>query len=217
MSTSIYQWKVEQNINASQGFLSFQCGIPNLVDQIVQDLSRTGLPNMAEFALNIIVDAPSGFAMTLLESGTPPSLETTIIITWSQCPEYWEDLWDHRPLGLIVSEYNLLSTCLQSVVHKQRFRIPTTTTTSLTPTERRIFRLLSQGYTNSQIAQALSMQCQTIKNTLTTIYKKLDLHDRSDALLYYWSVGPYQNLRDMLCTTFSTTPDYAHTTVCHRV
>ena len=213
MSTNIYQWELKQNAHTLQGSLSFQCGIPNLVDQIVQDLGRTGLHDIPEIALNIIVDAPSGFAMNLLEGYTSSSLETTIVITWSQCPEYWEDLWDHRPLGLIVAEYNLLSTCLQAAVNKKRFRIPTTTTTSLTPTERRIFRLLSQGYTNSQIAQALSMQCQTIKNTLTTIYKKLDLHDRSDALLYYWSVGPYQNVRDMLCTTFSATSDYGHTTV----
>ena len=212
MGTSIYHWKVEQNIHTLQGSLSFQCGIPNLVDQIVQDFGRTDLQDMAEVALNIIVDAPSGFAMTLLEHHAPPALETTIVLTWSQCPEYWEDLWDQQPLGLIVAEYGLLSTCLQAAAHKKRFRIPATTT-SLTPMERRIFRLLSQGCTNSQIAAALSMQCQTIKNTLTTIYKKLDLHDRSDALLYYWSVGPYRHVRDMLCTTFSTTCDYAQTTM----
>ncbi|NOK60017.1 MAG: hypothetical protein GFH27_549291n210 [Chloroflexi bacterium AL-W] len=163
MSTNIYDWKVERNAHTLQGSLSFQCGIPNLADQIVHDIGRTRLHNVTEVALNIIVDAPSGFAMTLLESYTSSSLETTIILTWSRCPEYWEDLWDHRPLGLIVAEYHLLSTCLHAVAHKKRFRIPTMTTTSLTPTERRIFRFLSHGYTNSQIADFFLMDTPIVK------------------------------------------------------
>lgn len=49
--------------------------------------------------------------------------------------------------------------------------------------EREILALLAQGYTNKQIAGQLFVAEQTIKNYVSIIYSKLDVHDRVQASL----------------------------------
>lgn len=49
--------------------------------------------------------------------------------------------------------------------------------------EREVLILLAQGYTNKEIAKQLFVAEQTIKNYVSTIYSKLDVHDRVQASL----------------------------------
>lgn len=55
---------------------------------------------------------------------------------------------------------------------------------SLTPREQEIARMLSQGFTNHQIASALYLSEGTVRNFLSSIYAKLHVKDRTQAALY---------------------------------
>jgi LuxR family maltose regulon positive regulatory protein len=51
----------------------------------------------------------------------------------------------------------------------------------LSPQEQRVLRLLVDGYTNPEIAQALVVSINTVKTQVQSIYRKLNAKDRKDA------------------------------------
>jgi DNA-binding NarL/FixJ family response regulator len=53
---------------------------------------------------------------------------------------------------------------------------------SLTPRERHVLCLLRQGFSNKEIAYALSRSVVTVKVHLTHVYAKLEVHDRRSAV-----------------------------------
>jgi two-component system response regulator DesR len=53
---------------------------------------------------------------------------------------------------------------------------------TLTERELEILRLAQQGLPNPQIAQALHIAPGTVRNHLSAIYRKLDVHSRHEAL-----------------------------------
>ena len=53
----------------------------------------------------------------------------------------------------------------------------------MTDREKEICRLISEGCTNSQIASILYISEGTVKNYVSTIYDKLDEHDRTKVVL----------------------------------
>lgn len=53
----------------------------------------------------------------------------------------------------------------------------------LTPRETEILQYMAKGYLNKQIAQALSISEQTIKNHITSILRKLDANARTEAVI----------------------------------
>jgi DNA-binding NarL/FixJ family response regulator len=56
----------------------------------------------------------------------------------------------------------------------------------LTPREREIIRLLSQGFNNGAIARALHVSRETVKLNLKSIYRKLGVTNRTQAAV--WAV-----------------------------
>jgi len=54
----------------------------------------------------------------------------------------------------------------------------------LSPREMDVLRLLTRGKSNKEIAQALGISEQTVKNHVTAILRKLDLEDRTQAAVY---------------------------------
>lgn len=55
---------------------------------------------------------------------------------------------------------------------------------ALTFREREVLRLLAQGENNQEIAETLFISEKTVKNHLTSLYKKLDVKDRTQAVIY---------------------------------
>ena len=51
----------------------------------------------------------------------------------------------------------------------------------LTARERDVLRLLEEGLSNKEIAQALSIELATVKNHVHRVLEKLDVHGRSAA------------------------------------
>ncbi|MEZ4715157.1 MAG: helix-turn-helix transcriptional regulator [Caldilineaceae bacterium] len=61
----------------------------------------------------------------------------------------------------------------------------------LTPREREILELISQGLTNQEIADALVIELGTVKNHVHNVLSKLHVNSRKDAALYLslWQDG----------------------------
>ena len=53
----------------------------------------------------------------------------------------------------------------------------------LTKREREILSMVAEGYTNRQIAELLFISEGTVKNYISSIYDKLDVHDRTKLAL----------------------------------
>ena len=59
----------------------------------------------------------------------------------------------------------------------------------LTARELTVLRLMAGGYSNKQIALALTLQEGTIKNHVSSILLKLEVHDRTRAVLSALALG----------------------------
>ncbi|MFA5315886.1 MAG: response regulator transcription factor [Dehalococcoidales bacterium] len=64
-----------------------------------------------------------------------------------------------------------------------------TLATPLTPRELEILSYVAQGYMNKQVAYKLSISEQTIKNHITSILRKLDANDRTQAVVMAMHYG----------------------------
>lgn len=58
------------------------------------------------------------------------------------------------------------------------------TATRLSPQQRRVLHLISLGKSNRQIADELGISEKTVRNYLTEIYDVIDVHSRTQALLW---------------------------------
>jgi DNA-binding NarL/FixJ family response regulator len=60
---------------------------------------------------------------------------------------------------------------------------------TLSPRERAVLQRMAQGWSNEQIAQDLCLNKQTIKNHVTSLYTKLAVHSRAEAVAWAWRYG----------------------------
>lgn len=66
-------------------------------------------------------------------------------------------------------------------------------TTDLTEREKEVLRLMADGLRNDQIATALNITEQTVKNHVRSIFRKLDVATRVEAVLYAFRQGLVPN------------------------
>jgi two-component system response regulator DesR len=59
---------------------------------------------------------------------------------------------------------------------------PAPVTTQLTPRERDVLLRIAQGATNAQIGSELSLSLHTVKQHASAIFRKLDVHNRAEAV-----------------------------------
>lgn len=57
----------------------------------------------------------------------------------------------------------------------------------LTPRELEVLQLLSRGYSNIQIARSLMISTATVKNHLSSIFNRLAVNSRTEAINWAWS------------------------------
>jgi len=72
----------------------------------------------------------------------------------------------------------------EATLHFQREEGGGMTNQELTPREQEILRYLPYGLTNKEIAQALFISEKTVKSHLNSIFKKLNVTRRLQAILY---------------------------------
>jgi two-component system nitrate/nitrite response regulator NarL len=75
----------------------------------------------------------------------------------------------------------------------------------LTLRERQLITVVGQGFTNGQIAERLHISEATVRNHLTSIFRKLELHSRFELVMYALRQGlikaPLARHRSALATT----------------
>lgn len=181
--------QIANSIWADNNTFTILCAVQPIALTLISLLVRQGFRHDPAASLVILLDVPRGFALRSLETSNTTTHQF-VVVTWSFCPEYWEDLWDQRPNILLVGDGLNLDLAIVMAWARQgsRYRLTPGKSTTLSPTERRILHLVASGHTNEAIATQLSLHLQTVKNTLTTIYHKLGLHNRSEALMYYWDI-----------------------------
>jgi len=80
----------------------------------------------------------------------------------------------------------MTSEIARRVVHYFRDRAKTRdAVVHLAPREKEILSLLSKGYSNKEIADGLSLSVETVRSYLKSIYEKLHVHSRSEAVARY--------------------------------
>lgn len=175
--------------HATQPIFTIVCGVSLVTHTLIDTLEWQGFHYDPAASTIIILDIPRGFALQTLENLSSTGAHR-VVVTWSFCPEYWEDLWDLRPDILIVGDGLTLdlATAVTAAAQGRRYRQTPDTRTALSPAERRVLRLLAHNCSNEQIAARLSVRPQTVKNLVTVIYQKLRLTNRNEALLYYWDI-----------------------------
>jgi DNA-binding NarL/FixJ family response regulator len=150
----------------------------------------------SDIVAHLILDIPRGFAFKTLQelkrafaefSDEAPLAQLTVV-TFSTRPEYWDNLWDLQPDILLVNPRRSadIGDALVRSLDGESYRITPTRSTVLTPAERAMLHYLALGGSNKGIAEQLCVQEQTVMNTLSGMYKKLNLRSRADAMLYYW-------------------------------
>jgi DNA-binding NarL/FixJ family response regulator len=168
------------------------CGVASVTQTVIAQLS----PHLLQFdpsaEIMIVLDLPLGFALPTLESLTGRS-HRLIVATWSAGPAYWQDLWDLAPEVLLVGWISplRLAEAVAQVAQGARYRDHPDSTVPLTPVERRVLRGLAHGLSNEQIAAQLYLRLQSVKNNVVSIYRALDVANRTEALQYYWGIWPW--------------------------
>lgn len=167
---------------------SISCGIHLLESSIATSLQHKGFRLDTDAEIVILLDLPLGFALQKLRAKVLGA--DCVVVTWSVCPEYWEDILDYHPKAVLPGHRmeNDMSYVLHSILENGVCERNAKEHSQLTHLERRILRLIVGGNSNNDIAQLCGIQEQTVKNTATTIYQKLGLRNRTEAVLYYWNV-----------------------------
>jgi DNA-binding NarL/FixJ family response regulator len=90
----------------------------------------------------------------------------------------------------------LLSPAITKRVIRQFTRIPhpepPKALDELTAREREVFRLIATGQSNSEIAHELFISDTTVKTHVTHIFQKLDLRDRTQAVVLAYQTGIFE-------------------------
>ena len=99
-------------------------------------------------------------------------------------------LWDLKPQILLAGGHSIgeLVTNLERAAQGGYYRGTPHHKSKLTRRERDVLRLCAMSFSNEQIAKVLGIEDRTVKNNLTTIFSKLHLKHRSQAILYYWGL-----------------------------
>ncbi|MER7765895.1 response regulator transcription factor [Kitasatospora sp. NPDC096140] len=66
---------------------------------------------------------------------------------------------------------------------------PVADTGGLTPREVEVWRLMATGLDNAEISRALDISLSTVKNYITSIFGKLDVRDRAQAVIAAYESG----------------------------
>lgn len=74
-------------------------------------------------------------------------------------------------------------TIAQRIMHYFTTPQPAVAFPELTERERQILTLLAQGLTNSAIAERLSLSSKTVRNRVSDIFSKLQVSDRTEAIM----------------------------------
>jgi two-component system response regulator DegU len=87
--------------------------------------------------------------------------------------------------GGIWLEHTVAERVLQDLLHRRKVADPEESKiASLSPRERDVIALICQGLRNKELSDRLHISEATVSHHLTSIYRKLDLDDRTSLVIY---------------------------------
>ena len=92
-----------------------------------------------------------------------------------------------RAIRAVAHSESLLGPSIAQKVMRQFSALPgekTPLIDDLTPREMEVLKLIADGLSNKEIAEALVLSEKTVKNHINNIFSKLHVYDRSQAMLY---------------------------------
>lgn len=121
-----------------------------------------------------------------------------VLITLHKEPELYQKAKELHIFGYILKEFALeeIETCIQNVKEGKPFfsakikesigeQVNDAAWISLTPSEKKIINLISQGKTNKEIASDLFISYRTVEKHRSNIISKLNLESKTNSLLIW--------------------------------
>lgn len=169
----------------SRGFVQVHCRSSWMRSAVQELTGRMELPQ----TVTLLLDYPTGSALELLPLLEPP----VVVATASESPYYLQDLIEHAPAALLTEplEAAQLEAALRLAAQGQTLSLPTIPSDQrLTPRERQVLRLLTRGWSDKEIAQALCIEPKTVSHWVLSLRQKMGAENRAQAILHYWGNPP---------------------------
>ena len=174
--------------------ISVLCGMPSVKYAFEHDLSARGFRVDPKACTKLLLDVPRAYAMRMLE-GMDRTDSKVIVVTWNSCPEHVEDLRELQPDALLSDEFFMrrdsdtaFAEVLDRVANDECYTFTTASPTALTSAERAVLRYVARGWDHKRTSKHLCIGEQTVKNRLRSVYRKLNVCSRAQAVLYYWQL-----------------------------
>jgi len=172
---------------------SFLDSIKNLMPNIVLFANSEPMPNIREVckAIRDTSDDPKKAQLMLL--GNIPSHEEVVSLMNVGVRGYFDlnDPSDQlaESIRIVYNEEiwlprDKMSSIMDRIISVVGRDLKEKTLDQLTPTEFQVLRLIGQGKSNDEIAQAMFISKNTVRSHIKSIYAKLDTHSRLQLALY---------------------------------
>lgn len=182
------------DIQSERPSVNLICQHTILHAQAKQSLQLEGFTVSENGSVTVVVDSFHGNALLTLEFQKP---HNPIVMTSNPCSEYQADLLEFGAKAVVspVGNNHALFQAILEVAKGESFNSILPESSELTPTERRILRLIANGLENKEIARALGSLDATVRNQVTTLLHKisslhtdLKLENRTHLALFYWGM-----------------------------
>jgi len=172
---------------------SFMESIKKLKPNIILFAHTEPLPNIREICKAIIEISKAQTKSQLLLLGNIPSHEEIVSLMNSGARGYFDlnDSAEQLPEAIrIINKGEIwlprdkMSSIMDRIISVVGRDLKEKTLDQLTPTEFQVLRLIGQGKSNDEIAEALFISKNTVRSHIKSIYAKLDTHSRLQLALY---------------------------------
>ncbi|MFQ6070341.1 MAG: DNA-binding response regulator [Candidatus Aminicenantales bacterium] len=172
---------------------SFMESIKKLKPHVVLFAYTEPLPNIREICKAIREISKAQQKLQLLLLGNIPSHEEIVSLMNAGARGYYDlnDPADKLPeaikivhKGEIWLPRDKMSSIMDRIISVVGRDLKEKTLDQLTPTEFQVLRLIGQGKSNDEIAEALYISKNTVRSHIKSIYAKLDTHSRLQLALY---------------------------------
>jgi len=172
---------------------SFLDSIKNLMPNIVLFVNSEPMPNIREVCKAIRDTSEDPKKAQLMLLGNIPSHEEVVSLMNVGVRGYF-DLNDPADqladsIRIVYNEEiwlprDKMSSIMDRIISVVGRDLKEKTLDQLTPTEFQVLRLIGQGKSNDEIAQAMFISKNTVRSHIKSIYAKLDTHSRLQLALY---------------------------------
>jgi len=172
---------------------SFLDSIKNLKPHVVLFTNTETLPNLREICKGIREITREHDKSQMILLGSIPSQEEIVGLINTGVRGYFDLNESADQLGEAIKVvYNgeiwlprdKMSSIMDRIVSVVGKDLKEKTLGQLTPTEFRVLRLIGQGKSNDEIADAMFISKNTVRSHIKSIYSKLDTHSRLQLALY---------------------------------